>query len=316
MRKNEKKKHKNEEMNQQIQNSNEDLIGNYSLFFIMKKFIIIICAMTFIFIFYCIIFIKISYNSINSLKNIIKIMENSSYDENLTYFMIGVIQLLQYINIPDISLYNTFYSIFKNKTIDLKVSDFFTDLYNYQQEIYLLERREKQVDKNLIDSEIITFNCSSFFQFINNRRFNYVIDNHPDKNYLEQMINFCNHINIMIYANEEIYMDNLYYSILKLLLLNSHLIHEFPKYPMEELSELTLQILVIYQPLKLYLGNYYLETVLKKKLVIHFYTVLLFLLGNIIMEIIFFILIKFLIIDHIDETNKNLNKLLRILKVI
>ena len=34
------------------------------------------------------------------------------------------------------------------------------------------------------------------------------------------------------------------------------------------------------------------------------------------MEIIFFILIKFLIIDHIDETNKNLNKLLRILKVI
>ncbi len=112
------------------------------------------------------------------------------------------------------------------------------------------------------------------------------------------------------------YMDMLYYSILKLLLLNSHLIHEFPKYPMEELSELTLQILVIYQPLKLYLGNYYLETVLKKKLDIHFYTVLLFLLGNIIMEIIFFILIKFLIIDHIDETNKNLNKLLRILKVI
>ena len=110
------------------------------------------------------------------------------------------------------------------------------------------------------------------------------------------MINFCNHINIMIYANEEIYMDNLYYSILKLLLLNSYLIHEFPKYPMEELSELTLQILVIYRPLKLYLGNYYLETVLKKKLVIHFYTVLLFLLGNIIMEIIFFILIKFLII--------------------
>ena len=58
------------------------------------------------------------------------------------------------------------------------------------------------------------------------------------------MINFCNHINVMIYANEEIYMDNLYYSILKLLLLNSHLIHEFPKYPMEELSELSLQILV------------------------------------------------------------------------
>ena len=243
-------------------------------------------------------------------------MENSSYDENLTYFMIGVIQLLQYINIPEITLYNTFYSIFKNKNIDLKVSDFFTDLYNYQQEIYLVERREKHFDKSLIDSEIITFNCSTFFEFINNKRFNYVINNHPDKNYLEQMINFCNHINIMIYSNEEIYMDMLYYSILKLLLLNSHLISEFPKYPMEELSKLTLEILVIYQPLKLYLGNYYLEIVLKKKLNKHFYSVLLFLLGNIIMEIIFFILIKFLIIDHIDETNKNLNKLLRILKVI
>ena len=33
----------------------------------------------------------------------------------------------------------------------------------------------------------------------------YVINNHPDKNYLEQLINFCNHINIMIYSNEEIY---------------------------------------------------------------------------------------------------------------
>jgi hypothetical protein len=244
MKKNEKKKHRSENINQQYQISNEELIGKYSLFFIMKKYLILICAMTFIFILYCIIFIKASYNLINSLKNIIKIMENSSYDENLTYFMIGVIQLLQYINIPEITLYNTFYSIFKNKNIDLKVSDFFTDLYNYQQEIYLVERREKHFDKSLIDSEIITFNCSTFFEFINNKRFNYVINNHPDKNYLEQMINFCNHINIMIYSNEEIYMDMLYYSILKLLLLNSHLISEFPKYPMEELSELTLQILV------------------------------------------------------------------------
>ena len=143
-----------------------------------------------------------------------------------------------------------------------------------------------------------------------------MFDNHPDKNYLEQMINFCNHINVMIYANEEIYMDNLYYSILKLLLLNSHLVSEFPKYPMKDLSELSLEILIIYQPLKYYLGNYYLENVLKKKLNKHFYTVLIFLLGNIIMEIIFFIIMKCFIIDHIDETNKNLNKLLRILKVI
>ena len=58
------------------------------------------------------------------------------------------------------------------------------------------------------------------------------------------------------------YMDMLYYSILKLLLLNSH--SEFPKYPMEELFKLILEILVIYQPLKLYLGNYFLEIVLKK----------------------------------------------------
>ena len=238
MRKNEKKKHKSETLNQQNQNPNEELVGKYSLFFIMKKFLILISVMTFIFIFYCIIFIKISYDSINSLKNVIKIIENSSYDENLTYFMLGVIQLLQYINIPEISLYNTFYSIFNDKKIDLNVSDFFTDLYNYQQEIYLLERREKQVDKNLIDSEIVTFNCSTFFEFINNRRFNIVINNYPDKNYLQQMINFCNHINVMIYANEEIYMDILYFSILKLLLLNSHLVSEFPKYPMKDLFKI------------------------------------------------------------------------------
>ena len=317
MKKQENKKNKNEINEKQIEIF--DLPDSYSLLFIMKKYLIIVFTMTIIFLIYCLIFIKISNNSFNTLKNLMKIIENSSYSENLTYVMVGVIQLLQYIKIPEHSLYITLSSLFDNKK-DFKIdenSNFFLELFSNQQEIYLAERREKQNDNsNPIDSEIIDFNCDTFFQNVNNERFNKIIQSYPDKNYLEQMINFCNHINIMEFKNEEIYMDVLYFSILKLLLINSEHITDFPEYDMNDLCELSSQILIIYRPYKNYLSDYYLDIVLTKKLKIHLYTLLFFLLGNIFLEVVFFCIIKFFIIDHVDGTNKNLNKLLRILKVI
>ena len=196
--------------------------------------------------------------------------------------MVGLIQLLQFIKLPEVTLYEIFHylNLYSDK-------DFFSDLYSHQQKIFLLERREKELGKSFkTDAQILNFNCDSFFIDIKNERFNTIIEQYPEKNYLQQMINFCKHIKIMSYSNEEIYLDMLYFSIMKLLLINSHSNSDFPDYNVDHLSELIAEILIIYRPLKLYLDNYYLDNVLKKELKSHFYTLVFFLLGNIILEII------------------------------
>jgi hypothetical protein len=194
---------------------------------------------------------KIADNSSNKLKNAIKIIENSAYGENLTYMMVGLIQLLQFIKLPEVTLYEIFHylNLYSDK-------DFFSDLYSHQQKIFLLERREKELGKSFkTDAQILNFNCDTFFIDIKNERFNTIIEQYPEKNYLQQMINFCKHIKIMSYSNEEIYLDMLYFSIMKLLLINSDSISDFPDYNVDYLSELIAEILIIYRPLKLYLDN-------------------------------------------------------------
>ena len=312
MKKHEKKKHKSESSIKNEDINENEILGKYSLLFLIKKYLILILSMTLIYITYSLIFMKIAENSSNKLKNAIKIIENSAYGENLTYMMVGLIQLLQFIKLPEVTLYEIFHylNLYSDK-------DFFSDLYSHQQKIFLLERREKELGKSFkTDAQILNFNCDTFFHDIKNDRFNTIIEQYPEKNYLQQMINFCKHIKIMSYSNEEIYLDMLYFSIMKLLLINSDSDSDFPDYNVDHLSELIAEILIIYRPLKLYLDNYYLDNVLKKELKSHFYTLVFFLLGNIILEIIFFIIIKFSILDDVDNNNKNLNKLLRILKVI
>ena len=115
--------------------------------------------LTLIYITYSLIFMKIADDSSNKLKNAIKIIENSAYGENLTYMMVGLIQLLHFIKLPEVTLYEIFHylNLYSDK-------DFFSDLYSHQQKIFLLERREKELGKSFkTDAQILNFNCDSFF---------------------------------------------------------------------------------------------------------------------------------------------------------
>ena len=319
MKKQDKKKNKsNLSNNKEINNQNEKEILGHSLFFILKKFLILLIILNSIYIIYSIIFVKVSNDSFSLLQNVMTIIYNSAYVEDLTYMMIGITQLLQYISIPQSGLYPIFYDLLNkdNSSIDDN-SDFFSDLFRYHQEIYLYERREKIQKKSFpTDAQIIDFNCSTFFKDINDENFAHIINNNPNKNYLQQMINFCFHINIMIFSSEELYMDYYFYSIMKLFFINSNSVSHFPKYSIDILYEIIVESVILYKPLKLHLGNYYLKFTLKNRLKKHIYTLLFFLLGNIALEIIFFGVIKFLIIDNIEDIIKHLNKLLRILKVV
>ena len=101
--------------------------------------------------------------------------------------------------------------------------------------------------------------------------------------------------------------------MMKLLIVNYKNKKNIPNYNIYELYSVTIKSLVIYRPLKAFLDNYYFSH-LDVQTSKHFNILLIFLLGNIILEVIFFFIIKTQIIDKIDNINKNMNKLLIMLK--
>ena len=102
---------------------------------------------------------------------------------------------------------------------------------------------------------------------------------------------------------------------MKLLVINYNNENNIPNYNPSELYSVTIKSLEIYRPLKVFLGNYYFSY-LDNETDAHFYILLGFLLGNIFLEIVYFLVIKIQIIDKIDSINKNLNKLYKMLKCI
>jgi hypothetical protein len=102
---------------------------------------------------------------------------------------------------------------------------------------------------------------------------------------------------------------------MKLLVINYNNENNISNYIPSELYSVTIKSLELYRPLKIYLGEHYF-LYLDNKTDSHFYILLAFLLGNIILEIIYFIIIKIRIIDKIEKINKNMNKLLKMLKCI
>ena len=66
---------------------------------------------------YLIIFFIIGNRSINRLRQIKEIIQNASYTEKLTYLIVSLIAASNIIDIPQIALYNSFWSILKYKNI-------------------------------------------------------------------------------------------------------------------------------------------------------------------------------------------------------
>ena len=103
--------------------------------------------------------------------------------------------------------------------------------------------------------------------------------------------------------------------MMKLLVMNYNNKNNIPNYNISELYSVMIISLELYRPLKVLLGDYYFNY-LDNETDSHFYILLCFLLGNIILEIIYFLIIKFQIINKIESNNKNLDRLLIMLKCI
>ena len=155
--------------------------------------------------------------------------------------------------------------------------------------------------------------CSTIYSEMNDERFSILFKEHSEINYEEILINYCNNVGSLKYKSEQFFIEDLTYSMMKLLIVNYKNKKNIPNYNIYELYSVTIKSLVIYRPLKAFLDNYYFSH-LDVQTSKHFNILLIFLLGNIILEVIFFFIIKTQIIDKIDNINKNMNKLLIMLK--
>ena len=291
----------------------KDEIIQYSLLFLLKEFFVIIIISMIIYFSYLIIFFIIGNRSFNRLKKIEEIIQKASYTEELTYLIVTLIETSNIIDIPQIALYNIFWPILLNKTHSNE-SNFFSNLYNQHQECYLIERRNK-INAKFIpqDNEILSMNCYTFYNQTNISRFYKIIENNPSKNYLEQLINYCLFIDSLKTFDQGNFLNNLDYLLLKLLPHNS-LFNEnnFDK----EVWDLISETLILYRPLRFYLGNYYFNNILIKYINTHVNLLLICLLINIFIEILLFFILKKKVLDKTIQLNNRLNRLMKMINLL
>jgi len=285
----------------------------YVISFILNKFFYILTILIFIYLLYNVTFLFIANDSFTDLYLICKIIATSSYTCFHFFLELGIIELYQFIKIPENALYNTLWTIYNNK-ISHDGGNAFVDLLNIIQDTIQNEKSVKELQKSFTNiTKIISMDCTTIYSEMNDERFSIIFKEHSEKNFEEILINYCNNVGSLHYKSEQLFIEDLTYSMMKLLIINYKNENYIPNYNIYELYSVTIKSLVLYRPLKAFLDNYYFSH-LDKQTIKHFNILVMFLLGNIILEIIFFFIIKTQIIDKIDNINKNLNKLLIMLK--
>ena len=304
--------HNNQENDYEIQEIKNKI---YDLTFLINPFIYILIILIIIYTIYSTIFLLVSYRSFNQINTVYKIIEMSSYSCLQFYLELGIIELYQFIKIPENSLYNTLWALYDNKTNDIS-QNAFVDLLNIIQESSQNENSYKDLKSSIGNTNsIISLNCSTLYSELNDNRFNKIFNEHNEVNYNQIINNYCNTISSLTYQTEHVFIEDLTYIMMKLLLINSNNQNYIPNYIPSELYSVIIKTLVLYRPLKNFLEDYYFE-ILNKQTKSHFYVLTGFLLGNIFLEIFYFFIIKNKIIDKIEKINKNIEKLLKMLKCV
>ena len=287
----------------------------YDLSFIINPFFLILTILIIIYAIYSLIFLLITNKSFSKLFNICQVIEISSYSCLQYSLELGIIQLYQFVKIPEKTLYNTLWAFYNNKTNE-EGNNAFVDLLNIIQDTMQKEKSLKELESSIDSTDkIISLECSTLYSNIKDERFSIIFKEHNEFDYEHLLIQYCNTIPSLKYKNEDLLLEDLTYSMMKLLLINYNNKNNIPYYIPSELFSVTLKFLELYRPLKLYLGDYYFR-VLDSQTDSHFNILLIFLLGNIILEVVYFLIIKIKIIDKIEAVDKNLDKILLMIKCV
>lgn len=296
---------------------------NIDLSFLTSYFIVVLCIFGIVYIAYCCMFYLIFEFSFNRIAIIVEILKTSTKMEEETYLSICLVHLLGITNIQSNTLFNLFFSHFNN-TDDRRYdkvyesNDFFLILVNsiqvsFQKEAIIYFNDSFFVPHN----SILQFNCETMYHEFNDVLYNTIFPGNKNKNYEQALINFCLSNKIVSIKNERSLLIEMHYRNMKLLSYYSdERNNKATSQPnVDEIFYLTGQFLFIFRPLRTYINNFYFNVVLKNILDNHFAYLITFLIGNIIFQIINFILFKVKILNLMEKYNKNIEILHNALKL-
>ena len=305
----------NNENNENNEKNQKKIYKKYDTYFMQKPFTLFLLSMIIFYLIYSIAFIIVSTNSFINLSNICTVIEVSAYSSLQYFFGFGVVELYQFIKVPQEGFYKTVWAIFDNSTLT-ENPNVYTEYINILQNTMLNEKSLKESKSNFgSDKDAISMNCEDFFIIVEDSIFNRINDAYSERNYFDLLKTYCYSVKSLESGNVELFLDECTYQLMQLLFINYKNEDFVTVYDFVELTDLFLKTSFLYRPLIDYLDKRSFKF-LDDGSSTHFQILLYFLLGNIILEIVYFILIKIKIIDKIKLINSNLDKLIKILKCV
>ena len=304
----------NGENNENNENQSK-VYKKYDTYFMQKPFTLFLISMIIFYLIYSIAFIIVSTNSFINLSNICTVIEVSAYSSIQYFFGFGVVELYQYIKVPQEGFYKTVWAVFDNSTLT-ENPNVYTEYINILQNTMLNEKSLKESKSSIgSDKDAISMNCEDFFIIIDDPLFTKINNTYSNLNYFELLKTYCYSVKSLESGNVDLFLDECTYQLMQMLFINYKNEDFVTVYDNEELTDLFLKSSFLYRPLIDYLDKRSFKF-LDDGSDTHFQILLYFLLGNIILEILYFILIKIKIIDKIKIINTNLDKLIKILKCV
>ena len=77
--------------------------------------------------------------------------------------------------------------------------------------------------------------CSTIFSEMNDHRFSVIFKEHSEIDYEQILINYCNTVGVLKYKSEDLFIEDLTYSMMKLLVMNYNNKNNIPNYNISEL---------------------------------------------------------------------------------
>lgn len=298
---------------EQIVNTNTSTVNQkkFDAGFLLKKFKIILICFTCFYIGYCWFFYSVYTRSFDNLDIIIKVIQCSSYMEEKLYLTIGLVQIFQYISFPTESLTTVLSNAVTNSS--RLQSNYFEALLDEIQSNFQSETLAKN-SNNIIPGHktILVSSCDTFLDDVQDSRFTSIVQSYPERKYEEQIIKFCKSTKALHTKRDgdKLLVEEVIYSTMSLLLIKDNYNSQIEtKHDENELYFLISEILFVLRPLRRYYGDYYFKIVLDAIMKEHFFYLTIFLIGNIFIQVIYFVIIKFGIIDQIETILDNLEKL-------
>ena len=289
----------------------------YKVSFLTNKYINILSLFILFYLIYIAIFYVMYSYSFKDLRKIITVLQTSAYTEEETYLVLGLIQIMEYTSFPISAISKVLPHLISREPSQYNS---FEILLNGIQKNYMNEFTAKEEEDSIPNhSQLLTINCDTIYQDTKDSRFAQIFKTYPEMHYEEILITYCKSVPSLQFGerSDKFLTNEIFYRSTKLLLNKENYDEKTQtSYNQNELYDVITELLYILRPLRKFYGDYYFNIVLKDKMDKHYNILLFFLIGNIVIQLIYFSVIKCCILDKIERVLSNFARLNKILKCI